>query len=264
MTEIIVPTILLLLSIAVGVIKLIKLDRGVYLQDVRLFFLLVFSLYIVFLPIVYCFFPDILVFKKRIFSNMVWLYFSAVLAYDIVLFKYNIAWKNPGFTSYNRKKKFAFVVFALILLVLYSYYYMRSQGITTFSLGEEMDDRGTYTKAVRQSWIILTIVIAVFFNYLLFHFKYLGKKYRLIFLGCLLFYILYQMSMGNRREYVTMGLFFICYYLSIKQKSLDLKLLLLLLIAFIGSFAITIIRDPNTRFLTFSQKIQIAILESIV
>jgi len=261
MAEVFFAIVLLLISILIGIIKIVRLDGGLYLQDVRLSFLLTFTLYTIFLPIASCAFPDILSFRKGTFANMIWLYFSAVLAYDIVLFKYNIKWLNPNIRIIRHNKFFLPLIF-LILLVLYSYYYMKSQGVTTFALGAGMDDRDTYSAAVHQSWIVLTIVIAVFFNYLFFHYKNLSGRTKIILVSCLLFYFLYQLSMGNRREYVTIALFLLCYYLSLIKKPISLKLFIILVIGFIGSFIITIVRDPNTRDLPANEKVQMAIISN--
>lgn len=261
MSEVIIATIVLLLVIAIGVLKIIKLDGGLFLQDIRFFFLLSFTLYIVFLPIVYCLYSEIFFFNQNIFTKMVWLYASAILAYDIVLFKKNIKWKNssliyPPYKSYKR------VIYGLICLVACSFYYMKSRGVVTFSLGEGMADRSEYGEAVSQSWIILSIVVAVFFNFTLFIFRKLNTTCKLIFLSCLAFYVTYQISLGNRREYTTIILFFVCYYLGIRKIPLNIKLLCFLVAGFIGSFAITIIRDANTRDLSRSDKIQMAIISN--
>lgn len=261
MEEVNVALFFMLASFAIGILKIIRLNKGLYLQDIRLFFLLSFALYSIFLPIASCVFPDILAFNEDVMTTTIWLYTSAVVGFDIMLFKYNIPWKNAGLT-YKNTKSFKYVIYVLIVLVAYAFYYMYSQGVQTFALGASMDDRSTYGEAVHQSWIILAIVVATFFNYLLFHFKLLNGRQKFIYIACLLFYVAYQVSLGNRREYTTIILFFICYYLCIKRQSLKLKLLLFILVAFIGSFAITIIRDPNTRELQGNDAVQMALVNN--
>lgn len=261
MKEVIIATIFLLLSISIGILRIIKLDRGVYIQDIRLFFLLSFSLYIVFLPIIYCFFSDIMPFNERVFANMVWLYTSSIVAYDIVLFQYNTRWYNPPLSDkhyISYKKPFLL----LALLVAYSFYYMRSQGIQTFSLGENMSSRSEYGEAVHQSWIVLSILIAVIFNFLLFHFKRFHFSQKIVFLGLLFFYVAYQVSLGNRREYMSIILFFVCYYLCIRKIPLNSKMLFFLVVGFIGSFLLPMIRDANTRDLQSKDLIQAAVLSN--
>lgn len=248
-------------SLAFGILYVIRLDKGFYLQDLRLFFLLSFSLYSLFLPIGQCVFPEILNYNADIMSRTIWLYATAVIGFDIMIVKYKTPWRNAGF-SYPRNKSFKFIIIALVILVAYAFYYMYSQGVTTFALGESMDDRSVYGEAVHQSWIVLAIVVATFFNYLLFHFKLLKPRYKLIFIACLLFYVAYQVSLGNRREYTTIILFFICYYLCIKRQPLKLKLFLFILSAFIGSFAITLVRDSNTREMQGSEAVQIALVSN--
>ena len=96
----------------------------------------------------------------------------------------------------------------------------------------------------------------------MFHFKLLKPRHKLIFIACLLFYVAYQVSLGNRREYTTIILFFICYYLCIKRQPLKLKLFIFILAAFIGSFAITLVRDSNTREMQGSEAVQIALVSN--
>lgn len=261
MTEIIIATVALLFSIIVGIVKICKQDKGIYLQDIRLFFLLAFTLYSVFLPIVYIFYCDVMKFSDRAFVNMIWLYTSAVVAYDIVLFTNKTRWANPEVTAKPCKTYF-FAFGILAILVAYSFYYMVSQGIQTFALGEDMVSRSRYGQAVHQSWIVLTIAIAVIFNFLLFHFKKLSFFWKIVFLGLLFFYVAYQVSLGNRREYATIVLFFACYYLCIKKIPLNKKLLVFLILGFVGSFFLPMIRDAATRDLNRQDMVQTAILSN--
>lgn len=261
MTEIIIATVFLLLSIIVGVLRIIKLDGGLYIQDIRLFFLLSFSVYIVFLPIVYCFFSDMMKFNDSVFANMVWLYTSAMVAYDSVLFSCKTRWINNSLSA-EPYKSYNIPFFILTLLVAYSFYYMQSRGIQTFSLGDNMSSRSELGEVVQQSWIVLTIAIAVIFNFLLFNFKKLSFFQKIIFLGLLFFYVAYQVSIGNRREYTTIIIFFVCYYLCIRKIPLNSKILIFLIVGFLGSFFLPMIRDSSTRDMNRQDMIQAAILSN--
>lgn len=261
MAEVIIATAFLLLSITVGIFRIIKLDRGIYIQDIRLFFLFSFALYVIFLPIVFCFFSDIMEFDKRVFANMVWLYSSAVIGYDVVLFKYDTRWCNSSL-SYKLYRSYTKPILLLLFLVVYSFHYMKSQGIQTFSLGEDMNNRSEIMEAVSQLWIVLSLAIAVIFNFLLFHFKKITFLQKVVFLCVLFFYIAYQISLGNRREYTSIILFFVCFYLCIKKIPLNTKLLVFLLIGFIGSFLLPMVRDANTRDLQSRDLVQAAILSN--
>lgn len=93
---------------------------------------------------------------------------------------------------------------------------MKLSGIAIFNFSE-MSSRTELGQKISQLWIVVTFLVVLVINLLVFYFKKLTHIQKIYFLVIVLFYFIFQISLGNRREIATI-LFFICsYYLVYKR-----------------------------------------------
>lgn len=239
-----------------GIIGLYKINKGFYLQDIRVFFILSFTLYSCFLPII-----SILGIIKGFnfyLSQTILLYGIALLSFNFYTLFKRRKWNNNLNIKLNSIGFFLPILW-LFLLVVISIYYMRSAGITIFSFGENMTPRSQLTENVSQFWVILSFTIIAAANFLIYNFFRMDYKYRILLIIILLLYFIFQSSLGNRREIAGIIFFSISFFLSFYKKKINITIITILLIIFVGSFAITLERNESTRSLDKLDKIQLAI-----
>lgn len=239
-----------------GIFSSIKLNKGFYLQDIRVFFILSFTLYSSFLP-----FSSVFGFIQGFDSHLP----QTTFLYGIALFAFNsyTLFKNRKWVSFSeieyKSKGFLIPILWLFSLVLYSIYYMRSAGVPIFSFGDKMISRTELGENVSQLWVVLSFVIIAVSNFLIYNLSKMNLKLRLLLIIVLIIYFGFQLSLGNRREIAGILFFSISFFLSFFKKKIDLKLTVILLFLFIGSFAITLLRDEQTRTLDTSTKVEVAL-----
>ena len=90
-------------------------------------------------------------------------------------------------------------------------------------------------------------------------FRSMNIKLRFLFITALLIYFGFQLSLGNRREIAGILFFSLSFFLSFYKKKINIKISLILLLIFLGSFVITLLRDEHTRTLDTSTKVEVAL-----
>lgn len=246
--------VLLVIQVVLGLFVLVRINKGLYLQDIRMFVVGAFGLYSLFWPIVY------LLFSSSVDNAFI----ETIVAYNLAIFGFNLitiikkrSWPKETMMKKERNN-YIILLLSLFLLVAFSFYFMYSKGVAVFRFGEGMTSRSEYSESLSQLWVVLSYTIAIFCNYLIFSFSNLGRKKKVLLLSIILFYILYQISLGNRSEYATIVFFSLCYYLCFKNKHLNLRLMVALAALFVFSFYITIFRDDNTRNLDNNETVELA------
>ena len=250
--------VILIAQFVAAFVYLWKQDGGVYLQDIRVFFLLCFALYTLFWPITMVGLGT--VDGDSSFTQTVLAYNLAVLGFNLVLFISRKKWSaKANFAIDKGRNSFWMGIGFLFLLVAYSFYFMYSKGVPVFAFSSFSLDRLDYFQNVDQLWVILKFIIASAASYLIFYIKKLNTIQRVALFSIIGFYILYQVSLGNRNEYALIVFFTIGYFLAARKKPISLKIMLVLLVLFISSFWITLMRSESSRNLKGNQAVELAV-----
>ena len=248
--------IILIAQFILSYIILLRLDKGFYFQDIRVAFVSIFALYTLFWPIS----AELLNFSldNRAFNLTILSYNLAILAYNIVLITKRSRWlANANISCTQTKRSFLWGIFLLAGLIFYSIYYMYSKGIPIFAFNNIDFERMEYTRNVNQVWVILKFLIAGVGGYLVFYYNQLNLFGKISVIGLLALYIVYQVSLGNRNEYVIIILFILCYWLCKRKRELNIKWLSILLALFAFSFYITIMRSEDSKELKGNEAVQL-------
>lgn len=245
----------LLFQCVLGLIAIYRLDKGFYLQDIRLTFLIFFSLYALFWPAINYVFNIGPADDSYVMTILE--YGLALVPFNIILLWKRIRWKNTYVIKYlpvRAKTCLALLTGLVVLDVLI----MRSAGVPVFSFGGEMMARRDYFSAVTQIWVVGNYFITALLCALAFTFKDLTKQQKWFFVGLSIFYILFQLSLGNRREIGSFLLFCVLYYMVTKKLTVRLRIAIVLIILFIGSFAVSMLRDASTRDARGNEAVELA------
>jgi len=234
----------LLFQCLLGIVVIYRLDKGFYLQDIRLTFLVFFSLYALFWPAINLFFnigP-----ANDSYVMTIFVYGLALVPFNIILLWKRIRWRNTYAISRLSVRPNS-CLGLLTGLVVMDVLIMLRAGVPVFSFGGEMMSRREYFSAVTQIWVVGNYFITALLCALVFKFGDLTQLQKCLFLSLTIFYVLFQLSLGNRREFGSFLLFCILYYMVMRKQSLRLKIAVVLISLFIGSFAVSMLRDVNTR-----------------
>lgn len=246
----------LLIQCFVGFFLLRKLDRGFYIQDIRMFFLCFYSLYSVFWPLMNYVFEISPV--DNAYLETLFCYGLALVPFNLLLITKKVRWCNSNnieTISINNTIGLSFAAF----LVFFAVFFMVSAGIPVFRFGENMANRRDYFSVVSQFWIVLNIIISTLFCLLTVKFKTFNKCQQTFFIAVVIFYISFQLSMGNRREFASFLMFVMGYILILKRSKLNFKVLTLLLCLFVGSFVVSMKREASTRDMAGNEAVQMAL-----
>lgn len=239
-----------------GFFILRRINRGVYLQDIRVFFLIVYSLYSLSFPLV-CYFELVNYFNLNIVGYVTLQYGLALFAFNLVNLLYKVKFNNSSRLEQIPIKNSSILFAILFGFLIFQLIHMMTAGISIFKFGEGMSDRVDVGKAVNQIWVIVSFLIIGLFDFLLYNFANLSKNKKFILILSLLIYIVFQASIGNRREYAGIIFFIICFYLITKHISLKPKIIIVISVLFAASFYLSMSRDENTRDLKGDKAVEL-------
>lgn len=188
-------SILFLLSQSIiGLYWLHRVNGGFYFQDIRVFFICTYSLYSIFLPLVELF--GLLSLFENLMPQVTLLYASGLFGFNLVNMLRPIQLKN----NISQKSKIpgvTFILVALFCLVAFSFIYMKLSGIAIFNFSE-MSSRTELGQKISQLWIVVTFLVVLVINLLVFYFKKLTSIQRIYFLVIVLFYFRFLSVRLNR------------------------------------------------------------------
>ena len=252
--------IFLIFQIFFGLYCLYRINGGFYLQDIRVFFLLSFALYSLFLPL-----TSVLKltsgFKISILVQTTNQYALALMAFNIAVLQFRRKWNNNVSFVYSARY-FGINLQILLVLVIFSVLYMKRAGITLFQFGNEMSTRVEVGEAISQTWVILSFLIITLSNYLIYYYTKLSKLLKIEFLLVLGLYIIFQLSIGNRREIAGILFFSMSCVLVKYRMKLNPWVMITLVVLFLLSFYVTIFRDENARNLETDDAVELVIVSN--
>ena len=118
--------------------------------------------------------------------------------------QYNITYiKTIQNKKYNRFYIY-FLLLTLVSLLIYKSYYFYKQGLLFNPSLLKTVSRLELFEEISQLWVVTGLMVTSISLYFIYYYKTLPFKIRLIFIGCLLYYIALQLSVGNRRDFIPM------------------------------------------------------------
>lgn len=184
--------------IGLSILRLV--DGAFVFQDIRLFFLIFFFFYGATLPLIVEFG---LQGGQAGLDGAAFMYGTAIFGFNMVQWWYRQPWHDVPrevFARYQPSFANAIAVFLGFAWVLY---YARSRGIP-FVL---RIDRGFASFLGTQTWVVSMFVINGLIMYMMMGWPRLTKQARVVLVVSVSGFIAFQLSMGNRRDFLPMFIF---------------------------------------------------------
>jgi len=212
---------------------LYRLDRGICFQDIRLLFVLVYTLYGLTLPIVTLLVPNniqgIPPDNPGLIAALT-LYAAGLLGFNIALWMQFVRWKDVGIKAKSLGKSVWLGLCLLILVIGITYIYALAHGtVLQFEI-----NRNNMGSVYSQAWVVLMFVVNGMLMYFFFYFWRLRRLSQWIFLLCAGAFVFLMISLGNRRDVLPLILFVLAVNATRLRTRFNWRYGLILAVLFLG------------------------------
>jgi oligosaccharide repeat unit polymerase len=227
-------------------LSLLRLYDGRWaMQDIRLFFVLFLFLYGAALPLIVLFnvaqpVPGI--------AGAGYMYGTAFVGFNLVQWWYKQPFRDVPAEVFKRVAPSPLNIVVLTMAFLIVIAYAFSRGV---SIGLRID-RGQTQFLGTQLWVVMIFGVNGLTMFMFAGWSALSRLEKVILAGTLAMFILFQLAMGNRRDFLAMFIFLTGVVMTKRESVVRLKTLIFGGIAFAAFMAIGIIRQvfADPRLLT--------------
>lgn len=231
---------------SLALLLLIHCNRGLFFQDIRLLFVLIYTLYGLMLPgstlAGYGYFHGMSPQDPSLIGATV-LYASGLVAFNLVLWRFPIPWRNPSIGTNLSSHSTILGRVGLVALTAWLIAYPLSRGVQLTLSIDRLGRNLIYT----QLWIVTIFFIDGAFMYFLWNYQALRAKSKVVVLICLAIYIAFMIfSLGARRDFLPLLLFAMAIVSTKRQTRLGMRHLATLALLFVIFLTIGVVRElPN-------------------
>ena len=228
--SLLIPFLFLISQSLFGALFVNKENEAFYPQDIRVIFIVTYSLYSLFCPLISLLGFDVFLSTMPLTTFCFGLGLSGFNLGNIL---FPVKWVNISFVknSVNYSLLLLLLLAELILLTVYLIAYQ----VPVFStLGQF--DRLEFFETINQVWVVLTMAISLTACLIIYYFDEWNKKQFVFGILLIVYYIALQLSLGNRRDFLPIILFSTSYFLTKYHSKLNAKIIIIGIVFFVGSF----------------------------
>ena len=240
--SLLIPFLFLISQSIFGVLFVNKENEAFYPQDIRVLFIVTYSLYSLFCPLISLLGFDVFLSTMPLTTFCFGL---GLAGFNLGNILFPVKWVNISFVknSVNYSLLLLLLLAELILLTVYLIAYQ----VPVFStLGQF--DRLEFFETINQVWVVLTMAISLTACLIIYYFDEWNKKQFVFGILLIVYYIALQLSLGNRRDFLPIILFSTSYFLTKYHSKLNAKIIIIGTIFFIGSFWLVQQRNNNLEY----------------
>ena len=240
--SLLIPFLFLISQSLFGVLFVNKENEAFYPQDIRVLFIVTYSLYSLFCPLISLLGFDVFLSTMPLTTFCFGL---GLAGFNLGNILFPVKWVNISFVknSVNYSLLLLLLLAELILLTVYLIAYQ----VPVFStLGQF--DRLEFFETINQVWVVLTMAISLTACLIIYYFDEWNKKQFIFGILLIVYYIALQLSLGNRRDFLPIILFSTSYFLTKYHSKLNAKIIIIGTIFFIGSFWLVQQRNNNLEY----------------
>ena len=240
--SLLIPFLFLISQSLFGVLFVNKENEAFYPQDIRVIFIVTYSLYSLFCPLISLLGFDVFLSTMPLTTFCFGL---GLAGFNLGNILFPVKWVNISFVknSVNYSLLLLLLLAELILLTVYLIAYQ----VPVFStLGQF--DRLEFFETINQVWVVLTMAISLTACLIIYYFDEWNKKQFVFGILLIVYYIALQLSLGNRRDFLPIILFSTSYFLTKYHSKLNAKIIIIGTIFFIGSFWLVQQRNNNLEY----------------
>ena len=228
--SLLIPFLFLISQSLFGALFVNKENEAFYPQDIRVLFIVTYSLYSLFCPLISLLGFDVFLSTMPLTTFCFGL---GLAGFNLGNILFPVKWVNISFVknSVNYSLLLLLLLAELILLTVYLIAYQ----VPVFStLGQF--DRLEFFETINQVWVVLTMAISLTACLIIYYFDEWNKKQFIFGILLIVYYIALQLSLGNRRDFLPIILFSTSYFLTKYHSKLNAKIIIIGTVFFVGSF----------------------------
>ena len=228
--SLLIPFLFLISQSLFGALFVNKENEAFYPQDIRVIFIVTYSLYSLFCPLISLLGFDVFLSTMPLTTFCFGL---GLAGFNLGNILFPVKWVNISFVknSVNYSLLLLLLLAELILLTVYLIAYQ----VPVFStLGQF--DRLEFFETINQVWVVLTMAISLTSCLIIYYFDEWNKKQFIFGILLIVYYIALQLSLGNRRDFLPILLFSTSYFLTKYHSKLNAKIIIIGTVFFVGSF----------------------------
>ena len=240
--SLLIPFLFLISQSLFGALFVNKENEAFYPQDIRVIFIVTYSLYSLFCPLISLLGFDVFLSTMPLTTFCFGL---GLAGFNLGNILFPVKWVNISFVknSVNYSLLLLLLLAELILLTVYLIAYQ----VPVFStLGQF--DRLEFFETINQVWVVLTMAISLTACLIIYYFDEWNKKQFVFGILLIVYYIALQLSLGNRRDFLPIILFSTSYFLTKYHSKLNAKIIIIGTVFFIGSFWLVQQRNSNLEY----------------
>ena len=240
--SLLIPFLFLISQSIFGVFFVNKENEAFYPQDIRVLFIVTYSLYSLFCPLISLLGFDVFLSTMPLTTFCFGLGMAGFNLGNILV---PVKWENISLmkNSVNYSLLLLLLVVELIVLTVYLIAYH----VPVFTtLGQF--DRFEFFATINQVWVVLTMAISLTACLIIYYFDEWNKKQFIFGILLIVYYIALQLSLGNRRDFLPILLFSTSYFLTKYHSKLNAKVIIIGTVLFIGSFWLVQQRNNNLEY----------------
>ena len=240
--SLLIPFLFLISQSLFGALFVNKENEAFYPQDIRVIFIVTYSLYSLFCPLISLLGFDVFLSTMPLTTFCFGL---GLAGFNLGNILFPVKWVNISFVknSVNYSLLLLLLLAELILLTVYLIAYQ----VPVFStLGQF--DRLEFFETINQVWVVLTMAISLTSCLIIYYFDEWNRKQFIFGILLIVYYIALQLSLGNRRDFLPILLFSTSYFLTKYHSKLNAKIIIIGTVFFIGSFWLVQQRNSNLEY----------------
>ena len=226
--------------------KLYRLDRGFCFQDIRLLFVLIYTLYGCAYPIYFLFSPDnnqgFEVYNTGVVVAIL-LYASGLIGVNIALWLRPASWHDNEFEGDAANTWPGQILMFGIIGIILGYAVMQGTQIL-FTI-----DRSSQGDFNNQTWVVLMFMAVGVLMYFLAAFSSLSWFSKFNVILCATTFILFMIILGNRRDFLPLILFALAIKATRSRLRFNWRYALALIVIFVGFMYVGFARYPSDLFI---------------
>ena len=240
--SLLIPFLFLISQSIFGALFVNKENEAFYPQDIRVIFIVTYSLYSLFCPLISLLGFDVFLSTMPLTTFCFGL---GLAGFNLGNILFPVKWVNISLikNSVNYSLLLLLLLAELIVLTVYLIAYH----VPVFTtLGQF--DRFEFFATINQVWVVLTMAISLTACLIIYYFDEWNKKQFIFGILLIVYYIALQLSLGNRRDFLPIILFSTSYFLTKYHSKLNAKIIIIGTIFFIGSFWLVQQRNNNLEY----------------
>ncbi|MBV5280935.1 MAG: oligosaccharide repeat unit polymerase [Paludibacter sp.] len=240
--SLLIPFLFLISQAFLGVLLINVENEAFYPQDIRVLFIVTYSLYSLFCPLISLLGFDVFLSTMPLTTFCFGL---GMTGFNLGNILFPVKWVNISLikNSVNYSLLLLLLLAELIVLTVYLIAYH----VPVFTtLGQF--DRFEFFATINQVWVVLTMAISLTSCLIIYYFDERNKKQFLFGILLIVYYIALQLSLGNRRDFLPILLFSTSYFLTKYRSKLNVKVVIIGAVLFIGSFWLVQQRNNNLEY----------------